>query len=30
MILVDTGGLLEALDPRQENHEAAAGVIVRL
>jgi predicted nucleic acid-binding protein len=29
MILVDTGGLLAALDPRQADHAAAAGVLVR-
>ena len=29
MILVDTGGLLTALDPRQADHELAARVLVR-
>jgi predicted nucleic acid-binding protein len=29
MILVDTGGLLAALDPRQSEHDVAANVLVR-
>ncbi|HEY8741897.1 MAG TPA: PIN domain-containing protein [Chloroflexota bacterium] len=29
MILIDTGGLLAALDPRQADHDLAARVVVR-